>query len=506
MTSSQMLIPLIGLSLVGACSSSTDEQNLVGNQADESTPTAEGDATLTIVPPGFERAAGGPGYLFHVRSNIFAAVDPIDAEVIFIDDRGKGIGAADLPPGFSVRDVEIGEQIVLRGDESAVVIKRDVALGGQLKLTGLPDPRIVVERVDGTLLVRYARAAGVPPLSIIPVDGGRVLAATFLGLDNERRPYAYWEQSAGNDVRVLVGRFNERGYLDSAAPIDLREFANVPALPVALEPSGQILLMRQEATGIQLSRITLPEGREGEAETQDIGPAPTRTLDVGGVELIDDSRFALEPLVRDADEYDPAFASAALARARAYLDARWTLNAANFRQPSIPHRCAPPQAKWLRPSRLTASQVGKEVKAIPYKWGGFDTVDGFKSRLARNPALAGDVCTCRQPAYGYCTVARAAGVDCSGFVSRAWGLRAHHGTTRLGSLADRLPSLTALRPGDALNRPGNHVRLVVRIEPGVELRIRTLESSVSCGGVCEEVYNPSQLEGYRPLRLRQTQD
>jgi hypothetical protein len=46
------------------------------------------------------------------------------------------------------------------------------------------------------------------------------------------------------------------------------------------------------------------------------------------------------------------------------------------------------------------------------------------------------------------------------------------------------------------------VRLFVRFEPGPEVRLRTLESAVSCGGVCEKVYTPAQLIYYRPMRLR----
>ena len=39
-------------------------------------------------------------------------------------------------------------------------------------------------------------------------------------------------------------------------------------------------------------------------------------------------------------------------------------------------------------------------------------------------------------------------------------------------------------------------------EPGPEVRLRTLESAVSCGGVCERVFTPVQLASYRPMRLR----
>ena len=58
---------------------------------------------------------------------------------------------------------------------------------------------------------------------------------------------------------------------------------------------------------------------------------------------------------------------------------------------------------------------------MPYRWGGDDTPQTFKARV-RSGALAGDICTCRSAALNYCLVQGSAGVDCSGFVSRAWGI------------------------------------------------------------------------------------
>ena len=58
------------------------------------------DARLTLVPPGYERAAAGLSHLFHVSGDVFGTIDPIDGDVMFLSERGKQLGVARLPDGF----------------------------------------------------------------------------------------------------------------------------------------------------------------------------------------------------------------------------------------------------------------------------------------------------------------------------------------------------------------------------------------------------------------------
>lgn len=253
---------------------------------------------------------------------------------------------------------------------------------------------------------------------------------------------------------------------------------------------------------VELVELALQDG-VGRARETVTGKAKVRVLDLG-----EDSRAPASvaaPRSRGAiPVHDPAFAAAALKRARTFLDSRWTLSPGSFQRAGIVHECEPPDGKyWARPTHLTADKVGKAVAAIPYKWGGFDSVEQFKQRVAAaSPALAGDVCTCREARFNGCMVAQAAGIDCSGFVSRAWGLSEHRGTSQLAAMSADLPDFFHLQLGDMLDRPGSHVRLFIGFEPGPEVRLRTLESAVSCGGVCERVFTPAQLVNYRPMRLR----
>lgn len=102
---------------------------------------------------------------------------------------------------------------------------------------------------------------------------------------------------------------------------------------------------------------------------------------------------------------------------------------------------------------------GTVNEGIPYKWGGFDDPASFDQAVAAGRA-AGDVSSpAKRLADNKAVSAVAAGVDCSGFVSRCLKLPEVRDSTQLPALCDRLPSAGLLQPGDLLNVPHRHVML-----------------------------------------------
>ena len=96
---------------------------------------------------------------------------------------------------------------------------------------------------------------------------------------------------------------------------------------------------------------------------------------------------------------------------------------------------------------------------IPYKWGGFDDPAAFDSAVARGLA-AGDVASPEKRRLDNAAVsAQAAGVDCSGFISRCLKLPAVYDSQHLPSICSTLASAQELHPGDLLNIPHRHVLL-----------------------------------------------
>src|SRR5262249_47039011 len=94
----------------------------------------------------------------------------------------------------------------------------------------------------------------------------------------------------------------------------------------------------------------------------------------------------------------------------------------------------------------------------------------------------------------------AVGVDCSGFVSRCWGLEYHCSTWGLEERSRPLASHRDLLPGDILNKPGAHVVLFKAFVDRGRSRISVFEAG-ECK-VVESQYAVADLlkNGFVPRR------
>ncbi len=119
--------------------------------------------------------------------------------------------------------------------------------------------------------------------------------------------------------------------------------------------------------------------------------------------------------------------------------------------PDVDHEPRDARKGWWIPGEVNAG--------IPYKWGGFDSPTSFDAAVAKGFA-AGDVSyPAKRRADNSAVSPHAAGLDCSGFVSRCLKLPAVHDTSQLPKVCDPLPNAGDLRPGDLLNIPRRHVLL-----------------------------------------------
>lgn len=131
--------------------------------------------------------------------------------------------------------------------------------------------------------------------------------------------------------------------------------------------------------------------------------------------------------------------------AEPYATHQWYCNANNIKD----YDCG--GVHVTTPSWVT---VGNQV-SIPYMWGGFSSLTQFDQGLL-DGVSAGDSYTVGNGAGSACAV----GVDCSGFVSIAWGLPVKYGTSTLPNISTAYASFDELLPGDIVNYAGSHVRLV----------------------------------------------
>jgi hypothetical protein len=152
---------------------------------------------------------------------------------------------------------------------------------------------------------------------------------------------------------------------------------------------------------------------------------------------------------------------------------------------------------------------GQLNQGLPYQWGGFSTPEEFDRGIAAGLA-AGDVYTGQKRALLHEAVSdEAVGIDCSGFVSRCWGLPRSYSTRELASLCDELPSWEELKPGDILNIYNAHVlifsgwmgpdrKFLAAYETGGPPDWKVMRHAIATGFLRER--------GYRPLRYRGIQE
>jgi len=142
-------------------------------------------------------------------------------------------------------------------------------------------------------------------------------------------------------------------------------------------------------------------------------------------------------------------------------------------------------------STPTWVKVGTNV-SVPYCWGGFSSLASFTSGLGVNKSAGDSDCTTSGDCCEYCAL----GVDCSGFVSRSWGLTSKQSTSTLPNISTAYSSPTQVKPGDIFNYASSHVRLVYKNNGNGTYTV--IESSADGWDVAIHSYTTAQLTSYVP--------
>ncbi len=197
-----------------------------------------------------------------------------------------------------------------------------------------------------------------------------------------------------------------------------------------------------------------------------------------------------------------------MATAEAYRLLRWMGHAENVRHGLDPDgiRVDTPDVSWQKPGAVPGWwKPGQWNTGMPYQWGGFASPQEFLRDIAAGKA-AGDVYTSEKRRLLEAAVSRhATGIDCSGFISRCWGLSRPYSTRELPSLCDALASWEELQPGDILNTWNAHVILFAGWADASRTTIRTIETGrpphwlVTTHTVA---VRKLRAEGFTPMRYR----
>ena len=131
--------------------------------------------------------------------------------------------------------------------------------------------------------------------------------------------------------------------------------------------------------------------------------------------------------------------SEVMARAKAFAFHPWTCTAEN-----LTAACAPAYQSVYVPG---------DYVGLPYDWGGYMTLFEFDQQIDQGYGAGS------YPDDGI--LACTSGVDCSGFVSKAWGT-GHYTTSNLADVSSAIVQADLL-PGDVFNDAGYHVAMFDRL-------------------------------------------
>jgi uncharacterized protein (TIGR03382 family) len=163
-----------------------------------------------------------------------------------------------------------------------------------------------------------------------------------------------------------------------------------------------------------------------------------------------------------------------MTRARAYAAHPWSATSAN-----LTAACSAPYKSVYVPG---------DFVGLAYNWGGYQTLAEFDQNIAKGLAAGA------QPSDGI--LACTAGVDCSGFVSKSWGV-GHFTTSSLDQTSAAITAAQML-PGDVYNKAGYHVAMwSENLANGTPVFYEAYGYNVNRNAVT----GISHVNGYTPRRL-----
>lgn len=444
-------------------------------------PWDDKSAGLGLDPGGEEMEVWGPSAII-TSSDGVAILDQVHRRVVVCSPTGEIVQSVSLPDGQAIDDVIhtpggwlttntspenpgimlVDEDII----KDVVLVTRELApqmIGlvegisgtalvceaGQLPIKAkgfaADDNAFLRSRHPGIRLFDMANGAQVSAQAdraagaAIAVDGSRVLLP-FVNRIGEVRPiaadiasgesYLLVSELVDVDEALLVQPWliscDKNGKLRWAARYPVEEAMYIPKTPMMVDADGNVLALvpRKEVAQVRiLDRQIMPE------------PVPWRTIQ--GVV----NPLGISPREAHAVQAACVSGSTMAGVASGYLNCyqyhNWTDDIAETGCDgrSKPYYMDSSGSYW----------------SVPYKWGGFDTVSDYKDHIQANSSRAGD------DTKGD-TLSCAAGIDCSGFVSRCWKKAAKYSTRTLPDISYWLSS-TAVT-GDIYNKYNDHVVMV----------------------------------------------
>ena len=307
----------------------------------------------------------------------------------------------------------------------------------------------------------------------------------FLDIDNGNRFYVLSENvpDSGRQASTFVARYASSGKFEGVYELPL-EGTPLTRRFVTISGDGEVYFLRTRADAVDVVGVGFRPLRNASVIDLRQPRISARKMP----EATSDGKFDAIAAVR------PSNRQQTIETAFAFEGLQWKLTAANYGPD--PDTACTGFSRVRRPWYLQG-KLNQEVRGVPYCWGCHGSLANFRLRVEAG-TKAGNVCTRNAPRPDV------AGVDCSAFVSAAWGLSVHYTTAAIPAIAKRVENPWDLKPGDALNKPGSHVMLFLRFTRDRKAEVMEASTGGCNGRVCRNVYPLGALleRGYVPVRFR----
>ena len=315
----------------------------------------------------------------------------------------------------------------------------------------------------------------------------RLGTVAFLDVDKGGHMYVLAENiplSIKDKAFVFVARFSPAGALEGVYEVPLSS-TTVSRRSVTVSADGDVYFLKTLKTAVDIIGLgfrATPGAKIVEARQLLPNVAALAWADPKGISM------AVGPLTRQK----------VIQAALSYEGIQWTVTPPVY---GADNEVCSGFSGRIRVPKYMIGKVGQTVRGVPYCWGCQGSIRQFVAKI-QHGTLAGNVCTKDG------VRADVTGVDCSSFVSAAWGLSTHFTTAAIPAIAQQLSNPWDLKPGDALDKPGSHVVLFLGFTPNREAQVMEASPGACNGRVCRNIYPLSWLlsRGFIPVRYRALTD
>ena len=379
------------------------------------------------------------------------------------------------------------------GSTRGIAKRKKIAIERQFVETSGRGPVLVditaADAGTGANLVVTAKDGRAAPIKIHLRVPDKLGTVAFLAIDKSGRMFVLAENvpsNIANAAFAFVARYSPTGSLEGTYELPLSETTSVSRRSVTVSPDGNVYFLKTTKKTVDIIVIGFHAMTNATVITSAksrANPAAAAWADTSWVGM------AVGPLSRQR----------VLQTALGFEGLKWNLGPSNYGSAND-QVCIGFNGRIRRPMYLIGHE-GQQVSSVPYCWGCMGSLAQFTQKVQRG-ALAGNVCTKN--------VVRSdvVGVDCSSFVSAAWGLSTHFSTAAIPAITTRLSNPWDLQPGDALDKPGSHVVLFLGFTPQRQALVMEASPGACKGRVCRNVYPLSSLlaRGFMPVRYRALSD